>query len=462
MEFYYLLLILTLHFIQPNFIRSKLIFVFEHVRHGTRTPPFDEDSNYIDQFGTQWEGDGELTPIGKRMHYILGVKNRFKYSSLIDFHKFNPKEIQIFTTNSVRTLKSLEAELHGMYLPGTADILTPEELEIAWPPGKEYLSEEVLKEVNNTLDNNTVINGINLFPIQFYPDGKVFLNEPDHCPYMETYRKILEERTNKTLTEFMKKFDEKYGDKLTEYLQRPNKDYIYTFGSLIDVTDNYICNIDNGKDLSDFLTKTGFVREEFHEAAIEIKKFYLFHLSSDETAGLIGATPHMKDLIYYMEKKIENENKITYSEPKMVIQGGHDTTINVIQFFMHKAFGFPTQYIKFGANIFFELHKDEINNKYIVKYFYDGEQLLEKEYYSFKEIVLKTAWSDKQIHDFCFQEEDNNNEDKDNNKLSLIILIITNIIFIITTGIFLILYLRSKKNNSELNEKFNNNQQLIE
>ena len=139
---------------------------------------------------------------------------------------------------------------------------------------------------------------------------------------MDTYRKILEERTNKTLTEFMKKFDEKYGDKLTEYLQRPNKDYIYTFGSLIDVTDNYICNIDNGKDLSDFLTKTGFDREEFHEAAIEIKKFYLFHLSSDETAGLIGATPHMKDLIYYMEKKIENENKITYSEPKMAIQGG--------------------------------------------------------------------------------------------------------------------------------------------
>ena len=127
---------------QKNFINSKIIFVFEHVRHGTRTPPFDEDSTYIDQFGTQWEGNGELTAVGKRMHYILGVHNRLKYPSLIDFNKLNTKEIQIFSTNSIRTLRSLEAELHGMFLPGTGDKLLENELPIAYPPGKEFLSEE--------------------------------------------------------------------------------------------------------------------------------------------------------------------------------------------------------------------------------------------------------------------------------------------------------------------------------
>ena len=38
---------------------------------------------------------------------------------------------------------------------------------------------------------------------------------------------------------FMKEFDNKFGDKLKEYLNRPNKDFIYTYGSLIDITDNY-------------------------------------------------------------------------------------------------------------------------------------------------------------------------------------------------------------------------------
>lgn len=454
MKYYHLQLVLC-YIIKLNFLNSKIIFTFEHVRHGTRTPPFNEGSTYIDQFGTKWEGDGELTAVGKRIHYILGVQNRIKYSSLINFKKLNPKEIQIFSTNSVRTLKSLEAELHGMYLPGTADILTPEEQEIAYPPGKEYLSQEVLDEIKD-MDNSTVINRINLFPIQFYPDGKVFLNEPDHCPYMTSYRKQLEQRTNKSLTDFMKKFDEKYGDKLTEYLNRPNKNYIYTFGSLIDITDNYICNIDNGKDLSNFLNKTGFDKELFHKDAIEIKKFYLFHLSSDEKAGIIGATPHMKDLIDYMDKKIKDENNITYSQPKMVIQGGHDTTINVIQFFMQKAFDIPLQYVKFGANIYFELYRNENSNNYTVKYLYDGEKLVDIEYNEFKKKVLETVWSDEKIHDFCFQEEKSN----DNNK-TITILIITNIIFIISTGIFAFLLFR-RKNNSESDEKINNNKLLSE
>ena len=36
---------------------------------------------------------------------------------------------------------------------------------------------------------------------------------------------------------------------------------------------------------------------------MKVKEFYLFNLSSDETAGNLGATPHMVDLLDYMEKK---------------------------------------------------------------------------------------------------------------------------------------------------------------
>ena len=451
--FFNLIIISILFFIQIKPSTSKIIFVFEHVRHGTRTPPLSEGSNYVDQFGTKWEGDGELTVIGKRLHTILGIQNRMKYSSLLNFTKLDPKEIKIVSTNSVRTLKSLEAELHAMYIPGTGDCLSDKEKEIAYPPGKEFLPEGIDKEIS-IINNSAVYNKTNLFPIQFFPTGKVFPNEPDLCPYMTEYRKILFERTNESLYNFTKEFEQKFGNKLSEYLGRKNNEWLYDYNSLIDVTDNYICNYDNGKDLSDFLNKTGFNKDEFHNYSKRVKEFYLFNLSSDETAGNLGATPHMVDLLDYMEKKVKNDSYYSYSAPKMVIQGGHDTTVNLIQYFMFTAFQIPVQYVKFGANIYFELHKDDTNdNKFIVKYFYDGEKLLEKDYYEFKNRVSDIIWSDDKIEEFCFREnKEKENQDEKSFELDTLtlILIITNGIFFIGTIvlIYLIVYYKKKINKS--------------
>ena len=445
-----LLLFILLFFIKIESSFSKIIFVFEHVRHGTRTPPFSEGSNYIDQFGTKWEGDGELTTIGKRLHTILGIQNRMKYSSLINFNKLDPKEIKIVSTNSIRVLKSLEAQLHAMYIPGTGDYIYTKDIEIAYPPGKKYLPEGIDKEILS-LGNSAVLNKTNVFPISFFPTGKVFPNEPDLCPYMTEYRKILLKRTNESLFNFTKEFEKKFGNKLSEYLGRENNEWLYNYNSLIEVTDNYICNYDNGKNLTDFLKKTEFDKEEFHNYAKRIKEFYLFNLSSDELAGDLGASPHMVDLLDYMEKKVKNDSYYSYSAPKMVIQGGHDTTINLIQYFMYTAFQIPVKYVKFGAHIYFELHKDDIiKDKFIVKYYYDGEMLLEKDYYEFKKRVSEIIWNEEKIKKFCFQNNENKDkegEDSKSNKFDnlTIILFITNGIFFISTIVFVSLFIFYKK-----------------
>ena len=449
-----LLIFILLFFIKIESSFSKIIFVFEHVRHGTRTPPFSEGSNYIDQFGTKWEGDGELTTIGERLHTILGIQNRMKYSSLINFNKLDPKEIKIVSTNSIRVLKSLESQLHAMYIPGTGDYINTKDIEIAYPPGKKYLPEGIDKEILS-LGNSAVLNKTNVFPISFFPTGKVFPNEPDLCPYMTEYRKILLKRTNESLFNFTKEFEKKFGNKLSEYLGRENNEWLYNYNSLIEVTDNYICNYDNGKNLTDFLKKTEFDKEEFHNYAKKIKEFYLFNLSSDELAGDLGASPHMVDLLDYMEKKVKNDSYYSYSAPKMVIQGGHDTTINLIQYFMYTAFQIPVKYVKFGAHIYFELYKDDIiKDKFFVKYYYDGEMLLEKDYYEFKKSVSEVIWNEEKIKKFCFQGNENKDkegEDSKSNKFDnlTIILFITNGIFFISTIVFVSLFIFYKK-------KFNN------
>ena len=140
---------------------SEIVFVYEHARHGARSPLFlNGNTKYLDAFGTQWEGASTLTNVGKREHYVLGIHNRLKYSSLINFTKYDYQEIKVYSTNSGRTVQSIQAELLAMYLPGTIPKLTKEQLLAAYPPFQN-LSSEVLDEVAK-LNDSTIINDINV------------------------------------------------------------------------------------------------------------------------------------------------------------------------------------------------------------------------------------------------------------------------------------------------------------
>ena len=163
-------LIFFIYFIKSS--DSDIVFVYEHVRHGARSPLFlNGNTQYLDAFGTQWEGASTLTNVGKREHYVLGIHNRLKYSSLINFTKYDYQEIKVYSTNSGRTIQSIQAELLAMYLPGTIPKLTKEQLSAAYPPFQN-LSSEVLDEVAK-LNDSTIINDINVFPIQMSDPKKV-------------------------------------------------------------------------------------------------------------------------------------------------------------------------------------------------------------------------------------------------------------------------------------------------
>ena len=54
---------------------DKLIFVMTHFRHGARAPNI-EGFAKIDKIGEYWEHGGVLTGVGKRMHFLLGFRNK--------------------------------------------------------------------------------------------------------------------------------------------------------------------------------------------------------------------------------------------------------------------------------------------------------------------------------------------------------------------------------------------------
>ena len=64
---------------KPSTDNLQLIFVYELVRNGARGPIASYNSLFIDgvdEFRVSWigEGDGELSLIGKREHYDIGVR----------------------------------------------------------------------------------------------------------------------------------------------------------------------------------------------------------------------------------------------------------------------------------------------------------------------------------------------------------------------------------------------------
>ncbi len=458
---------------------SNIVFVYEHVRHGARSPLFfDGNTDYLDRFGTQWEGAMELTNVGKREHYVLGIHNRLKYSSLINFTKYDYQEIKVYSTNTGRTVQSIQAELLAMYLPGTLPKLTKDQLKAAYPPFQN-LSLEVLDEISE-LNDSTIINDINIFPIQYSDPKKVQINEPANCPYMKQYQEDL--KTNSvTVKDFVSNFISKYGDKLKEVLNITDKElndfeYIETI-----LAEEVLCNYYDGNKLTDFFSKTRFNESEFIQDNRLSKSIYTYNINLDEKTGIMSASPSMKEIINYMDNIINNKSQT----PKMVMQGGHDTTISYIQYFMKHVFNIPIQYISFASNIYFELHKNKSESeldKYYIEYILDGITKLIMDYPEFKTKVLDAVWSDEDINKFCYppEKEDITDEKTDENKTEYekyktytIALLSTTIFLFISTVVFIILFIlfykKTKKysgnlltNDSTLNGKTNNELQLIE
>jgi acid phosphatase len=97
---------------------DKLVFVLTHFRHGARAPQYYYDQeNHLDYILEKWERPGELTAMGQRMHYLLGLRNRERYINNTHFlsEKFDPHEILIYSSQFNRTLLSAESQLQGLY-----------------------------------------------------------------------------------------------------------------------------------------------------------------------------------------------------------------------------------------------------------------------------------------------------------------------------------------------------------
>ena len=122
-----------------------------HFHHGARGSS-NIDENSLDYAREKWTKPGELTGMGMRQHYLLGLRNRKRY---INDYKllspiYDPHEILVYSTYYNRTLMSAYSQLQGLY-PSKEEIgtnLTEKQEKLAVPEvdiNDSYIQEEIKK-----------------------------------------------------------------------------------------------------------------------------------------------------------------------------------------------------------------------------------------------------------------------------------------------------------------------------
>jgi hypothetical protein len=418
----------------------ELLFVYQHIRHGARGPSASYNSlfiNQVDEFRVSWEGegDGELTLVGKREHYDMGVRNRHKYGKgknglgLIDFSRYNPEEVLFHVTDYNRTHQSLNSELIGMYQPGLLKRLTEQQVNGSYPPNEaewrkrlnESLYADILEEID-ALGNSTIINDIPIFNVHPFGPNRTF-NLETNCKNLDKMR--MDSIAGKE--DLLYGYFLKYKEELRSFFNFENYSYFTNIQKMNSITDHYISDYKNYKDLSIFHELTGIDLDEFMEKSGKFYHDWMYNYYCTNITCSMEASRLMEDLIGYMKRRIQYADKTTYLAPKLVIDCGHDTTVAPMQMFMYEAwehkpeYGVRTQYCGFACNIYFELYKKKNQkNKYLVYYYIDEELIKIFDYDEFDKTIRGHMYTQENITEYCLtdeeKEERERQKEKDKNK----------------------------------------------
>ena len=379
---------------------KKLLFVLEHFRHGARGPykSFDYD-NWEDIFKVKWNGAGELTPNGMRMHYLLGVSVRNKYKDFIS-NEYNPKEIYIISTDLNRTIMSAYSNLLGTYYNMNKQEKT--ELDDKFILNKNY--SDKIKQKNYSYKNDT-------FSIHFFnPNNLDYqLYRTEYCPGFETFTNKIKnsEGLKKLYEDNFYISNEKFSEYLKKYISQDiidNKDYYSYYSKMKPLCDTFIADYFDNKYIKDL---DGINLDDFYEHCLNfslINVYYAYYGFPAEKSVEFGISPTFREIFEYMDKRIEldkkgNSDEIIASAPKFVIISGHDVSLAAFDIYFKNKFNIDFTRADYANNQIFELWK--IDGKYYINYLINLETSGTFDYYQFKDDVQKDLYSQKEIKKIC-------------------------------------------------------------
>ena len=388
---------------------QKLLFVNVHFRHGARTSLFLINKKNQDLLGNTWEKRGILTQKGKRQVFLNGIKHQERYSNFLSFK--NPEdEIKAYSTDSYRSISSLECYLNGLY--DNKDInenLLKNEEENIYPPGN--ISSNMIKKVND-LGLNAIPKENHIIPVNIFQKSthSFVLHEMGRISDCQIIGEIREKNVIKNKINIMaKNFEEKYSDKLNKFFVSNNisltNTFNYSFYKINQFCDTLYANIIEKRDLSK-LNQSINIDEIYKDCSEILLKIQTDYIAGDKDVVIMSQSPPLKKLITWMDQRIELDKKgkndiVMGGSPRYTIWSGHDSSISTFEMFMKIMFNTKWVFPFFSSTILLELHKNEEKNIYEVKYFVNDEMLLTINYNDFKNKVMNIIWNEDKIEKFC-------------------------------------------------------------
>ena len=469
--FYLFIFILNIIFSK----NEKLIFVELLSRHGARAPIKLNDDG-LDILGVKWNNTGELTSVGKRMEYLLGVYNRHRYISEYGFisPRFEPHQLVVYSSDINRTLLSITSQLQGFYpiSKEIGDTLNEEQYETAFPPFN--ISFEDIEKKINDLNDSALPNYMTVIPIHFI----ALKNTTTECTQKVTNININNANTKKTIIDFVEDFNKKFAEKLNIRFNRTTETK-YNFSLILPFYDAAVADLTEGNNITNFFLNTSIDKNPFIEKRYEVLTInfrdFIFGDDNNEVI-LFYDTPLFRHMINNMKRKIEDDingnpslkNVSDFSRPKMVIISAHDTTLSAFEMFFIRFFGLKFEQFEFPSytsQISFEITRDDnIAGKklkysdYKVSYYFNDKLLLNITFDKFVEKIEKNLWNNEKMDRFCFGDK----KESEKIEATLIIIIIMGfiILILVIAIIFFLIKLTQKTDNDMFGDSEKDNRLL--
>lgn len=386
-------------------------FVFELATHGARAPDSSLNEKKYDIFGHKWDGDGDLTLVGMRQDYLLGLRNRHKFRRYLS-KKFKATDVYMITCDLERTLMSLQAQMQGYYPPRSGGHISPGQSSKAIPPVNFDLH-----EIRYRLQSWPIKEQVQVFPIHSFSQNSKEINMllPSVCPGVQTVYLVtmndqrIKDFCDKFLTDYEKKIRKVMGDRGVDYKFDNYFSFYYIF-------DTYVSLYTDDRHLHAF-RKNEIDVEEFYKLSLEFLKLhnYAAFLGDDQVfLARLASTQIFRNILKMIDTRISLDNqKIGYNgydKSKLVIYTVQEHNLASVILFLNYAFpeqNIPLLDIPFSSNLFLELRvPDELGDlinedDYYVELGFNDNLLLKMKYLDFKKNVESNMIDDELMSTFC-------------------------------------------------------------
>lgn len=375
---------------------NNLFFIFLSFRHGARASLYLID-DYNDMLGGNWPVKGELTKLGKRQLYEIGLRNRKRYSNFI-CKEYDPKEVLIYSTNYDRSIMSAQQQLLGLFNNIT------------------YPNINFTDFPNNDFENiNQIIPPINLFTVN--ENNNIKENKFENlfkgifdCRYSrELYEKNWD-KPNSIMINMLNDFLKEYYKILKKEFKDINRKKIKTIRGFDKFCDCFISiyNEESHKYILDKFTRNGKNITRIKEICDNyLYNIFLYIRNGGYATNnyLISISPVIRKVIDWMFLRLNKNNNFLaeYGKPKFVLFSGHDSSLSEMQHFLNVAFNIDYEYTEYGSTQLFELRK--YGNLFYVEVYYNDKLKMNITFEEFKNRAENISMSDKEIFNICYRKK---------------------------------------------------------